>query len=285
MSLPNAQSYETIRLEPEGPLTWIVLNRPEKRNAINPLMLEELTAALGELGSEKSCRVIGIRGEGPSFSSGYDIGPAYTRAVDDRDAIDEWNDLRGRMDRMMAIWDSPLPVIAAVHGYCLAGATQLCTFCDLVIIADDAVVGSPGVGSGAGYVTPMYVLTVGIRRAKELGMIPGRQISGQRAAELGWANWSIGKEKLLDEVRSVAETIALKPRDLVAANKIAINRMAELAGFRFAISQLADIDVIAHRSDSAATVRKQVVAKGPAAVSREFAQERDERIQDLSSSG
>jgi enoyl-CoA hydratase len=263
-------TYETIRIEAEGPLAWLVLNRPEKRNAMNGQMLEDLVAAIAYLGGRQDARVIGIRGEGPSFSSGYDIGRTYAEAMEGRDAIDEWNDLRLRMERMMTIWDSPLPVIAAVHGYCLAGATQLCTFCDLVIVADDAIIGSPGGGIGAGYVSPMYVLTVGIRRAKVLGMIPGHQITGARAADWGWASWSVSEDELLDEVRKTAEIIALKPRDLVAANKIAINRVAELNGFRYAIHQLADIDVIAHRSASAEKARQSLTKNGPARVAREF---------------
>jgi enoyl-CoA hydratase len=266
-------SFETVRIEPDGPLAWVVLNRPEKRNAMNGQMLEDLVGAIGALGERQDVHVIGLRGEGPSFSSGYDIGRKYADAMESRDAIDEWNDLRLRMERMMTIWDSPLPVIAAVHGYCLAGATQLCTFCDLVIVADDAIIGSPGAGIGAGYVSPMYVLTVGIRRAKVLGMIPGHKITGAQAADWGWASWSVSEDLLLDEVRKTAAIIALKPRDLVAANKIAINRVAELNGFRYAIHQLADIDVIAHRSASAESARQSLTQQGPAEVAREFTRE------------
>jgi enoyl-CoA hydratase len=274
-----AYEFETIRVEPDGAITWIVLNRPEKRNAINGTMLDEFASAMTSLGADTNVRVVGVRGEGPCFSSGYDIGSEYTEAMESRDAFDEWDDLRGRLDRMMLIWDAPVPVIAAVHGHCLAGATQLCTFCDLVAVTDDATIGSPGLSSGAGYVSPMYVLTLGIRRAKELGMVPGRQITGRRAAEWGWANWSTLPDCLLSSVREVAEIIAMKPRDIVAANKVAMNRMAELAGFRYSISQLADIDVIAHRSRSAAAARRSLNNDGPGEVARRFAQEVNARLE------
>ena len=268
----SGRDYQTIGIEADGPLTWIVLNRPEKRNAMNGQMLTELADAVGELGSSPEVRAIGIRGAGPSFCSGYDIGHGYAAALADRDSFDEWMDLRSRMDRMMTIWDCPVPVIAAVHGYCLAGATQLCTFCDLVIVADDATIGSAGSGIGAGYVSPMYVMTVGMRRAKELGMVPGRQISGVKAVEWGWANWSVGEPSLLDEVRDVARRFALAPREIVAANKMAMNRIADMNGFRYAVAQLADIDVIAHRSAAAAAAGARLAAAGPGAVSRQLAQ-------------
>jgi enoyl-CoA hydratase len=264
-------SYETIRVEPDGPLTWIVLDRPAKRNAMNPQMLQELASAVTVLGADESVRTIGIRGAGPSFCSGYDIGRSYASALSDRDSFEEWADLRTRMDRMMTIWDCPVPVVAAVHGYCLAGATQLCTFCDLVIVADDAIVGSPGVSIGAGYVSPMYVLTVGMRRAKELGMVPGRQITGPQAVDWGWANWSVGRSALEAEVRDLARRFAMVPRAIVTANKIAMNRIAELNGFRHAIGQLADIDVIAHRSAAAGAAAKRLSDEGPGKLARDSA--------------
>jgi enoyl-CoA hydratase len=264
------RGYRTIRVEADGQLSWIVLNRPEKRNAMNGEMLDELAHAVRSLGASPDVRAIGIRGAGPSFCSGYDIGRGYAEALSGRDSFDEWNDLRSRMDKMMTIWDCPVPVIAAVHGYCLAGATQLCTFCDLVIVADDATIGSPGTGIGAGYVSPMYVMAVGIRRAKELGMVPGRQISGVQAVEWGWANWSVTAESLPGEVRDLAQRFALVPREIVAANKVAMNRIAEMNGFRYAVQQLADIDVIAHRSTAAAAAGARLTAEGPGKVARDF---------------
>jgi enoyl-CoA hydratase len=268
----SADNYQTIRIEADGPLTWVILNRPEKRNAMNRQMLDELAHAVSGLGAEPGVRAIAIRGAGPSFSSGYDIGGDYARRLADRDSLDEWNDLRSRMDRMMTIWDCPVPVIAAVHGYCLAGATQLCTFCDFVIVTDDSKIGSAGVGGiGAGYVSPMYVMVLGIRRAKELGMIPGRQISGDQAAEWGWANWSVSAVKLLDEVRQLAARCAVLPREIVAANKVAVNRMFEMNGFRYAVQQLADIDVIAHRSLAAAAAGAVLRTEGPGRQSRRVA--------------
>jgi enoyl-CoA hydratase len=244
-------AFETIRVEREESLAWVVLDRPRVHNAMNSQMLDELQSAVRALGSDPSVRVIGLRGEGKSFCSGYDIGSGYAGKLEDRDSMDEWHDLRSRMDRMMSVWDAPVPVIAAVHGHCLMGATQLCTFCDIVIVADDAVIGSAAVAIGAGFVSPMFALAVGVRRGKELGLIPGRHISGSRAADMGWANWAVSGDALLDEVRDVAGQMAQLPRELVAANKLSMNRIAEMQGFRLAVSQLADIDVIAHRSSAA----------------------------------
>jgi enoyl-CoA hydratase len=271
--------YSTIRLEHEDAVAWLVLDRPEKRNAINGVMLDEIAHALDGISREASTRVVVIRGEGPCFSAGYDIGTAYVSQLDNRDSMEEWADLRSRIDRLLRIWDCEVPVIAAVHGYCLMGATQLCALCDLILVADDARIGSVAVGIGAGYVSPVYALTVGIRRAKELTFDPGRQMSGTEAVAWGWANRGVAPDRLLGETRDLARRIATVPRELLTANKIAINRVAEMQGLRTAIRQVADIDVIAHRSRSTDSALSALRENGPAHIPNPVNQSRQDRHQ------
>ncbi|WP_425569133.1 enoyl-CoA hydratase/isomerase family protein [Pseudonocardia xishanensis] len=98
---------------------------------------------------------------------------------------------RANVNRYLAIWDHPKPVIAAVHGYCIAGATQMCVFADLTIVAEDARIGEPALPLGGGYIAPLWAPLVGPKRAKELAFLPGNAIDGRTAVEWGWANHAV----------------------------------------------------------------------------------------------
>src|ERR1700730_18881391 len=171
--------YETIRLERDGPLTWLVLNRPAKRNALSRQLLDEMGAALEVLARDDETRVIAIRGEGRSFSAGYDIERPAGPGVG-TDIVDDFDRLAGNVERFLQIWDHPKPVIAAIHGHCLAGATQLAVCCDLTIDADDAYIGTPTIPIGGGYIPPMVVSLVGPKRARQMSFIAGSHISGKQ---------------------------------------------------------------------------------------------------------
>ena len=173
--------------EPRPRVRRITMNRPEKRNSlIHPLrgaILETLRAH----DQDPDVSVTIIRGAGPSFSAGYDLGggneghemPYYTPGGEGawpRHVTEGW----------MSIWDLAKPVIAQVHGYCLAGGSELATGCDLVYMAEDAQMGYPAVRFGVPdmHFHPWFL---GMRKAMEM-MLTGDSISGIEAAELGWAN-------------------------------------------------------------------------------------------------
>ena len=210
------------------------MNRPEKRNSlINPLrgaILRELRRA--DTDPEISISI--VRGAGPSFSAGYDIGggnrglekPYYTAA-----GQGEWP--RHVTEGWMSIWDLAKPVIAQVHGYCLAGGSELATCCDLVYIAEDAQMGYPATRFG---VPDMHFHTwfLGMRRAMEM-MITGDSISGVEAVAEGWANRAFPADRLDEEVLAIAERIAQVPSDVVQLNKRVIHRQMEIMGLRTGI--------------------------------------------------
>src|SRR6201996_5492105 len=114
MDLQYAE-YRHIRVEHEENLSWIVLNRPDQANALSSELLDEFSHALETL-KTTGAPVLAIRGEGRGFSAGYDLGQVGTpRAAD---PVADRNRLQRNLDRYLAIWDHPKPVIAAVHGYC-----------------------------------------------------------------------------------------------------------------------------------------------------------------------
>jgi enoyl-CoA hydratase len=259
MHASTAHEYSHIRIEHETTLTWIVLNRPDRANALSNEMLDEISHALEWL-KDNGGPVLAFRGEGNGFSSGYDVGQvAAPKAVD---PIADRHRLQRNIDRYLAIWDHPKPIIAAVHGYCIAGASQLVSLTDITIVTEDAKIGQVPIPMGAGYTTPLWVPLVGPKRAKEIAFVPGNSIDGLTAVEWGWANHAVPQDLLLPSVRSLAERIALTPPDLLAIKKRSINRAMESMGMRQAVTGAPDADALAHTLPTVHDIRARIAEEG-----------------------
>jgi enoyl-CoA hydratase len=246
--LADGTEYKTIRLEREKDITWLVLNRPERLNAMTVALLDELEDALAQLAVDDDTKVIVIRGEGRAFSTGYDIERDESEVGHARDITEDFTRLDRNIQRFLKIWDHPKPVIAAVHGYCLAGATQLCVFCDITVVAEDARIGLPSIPIGGGYITPIWTPLVGPKRAKQMSFVAGSQISGTVASEWGWANYAVPENELWSNVRDLATEIAKIPSGILRMKKYAINRVAEVQGFRTIAPMGAETDALLHYS-------------------------------------
>lgn len=240
--------YSNILLDIEGPVAWITLNRPQRLNAMNDGLLEELDHALASLRGTAN-RVVVIRGAGRSFSAGYDlaadseeIGYAASRGpVHDRDR------LLANIELWTRIWRHEQPVIAAVHGHCVGGAAQLASMADITIVADDAtIMASPAIPIGGGYLSPLWVHLVGPKRAKLMSFDAGRKISGKKAADWGWAAESVPADELEDYVSELAISIARTPGNLLRLKKEAINRVTELEGLLTYARTGAETDALLH---------------------------------------
>ena len=230
--------------DPAPGVRRMTLNRPEKRNALNHGVRGQLIDALRGGDADESIRVMIVRGAGSCFSAGYELGggneglehPWFTSEGEGfwpRHVTEGW----------MGIWDLNTPVIAQVHGYCLAGGSELATGCDLVYVADDAKIGYPAVRFGVPDMQ-FHAWFMGMRTAMEM-MITGDSISGEEAARLGWANRSFPEADLDREVLAVAERIAKVPPDIVALNKRTVHRAMEAMGLRTAIRQGTDLCALA----------------------------------------
>jgi enoyl-CoA hydratase len=260
--------FATIRIDDEQAISWIVLNRPDQSNALSPTLLDEFSRALEHL-REAGAPVIGIRGEGRGFCAGMDLGH-YGGDSAIPDLAEDQARLQRNVDRWLAIWDHPKPVIAAIHGYCLGVGAQMCSFADLTIVAHDTRIGEPTVPIGGGYVAPTWVPQVGIRRAKELSFIPGNWIDGRTAVEWGWANHSVPAADLFSAVRSLAERMALTPPTVLAMKKRSINRAAEAAGFRDALAHIAEADALLHIDPAVLAIRQRIRVNGLKTVMAEY---------------
>src|SRR6476469_8242784 len=146
--MADVAHYETILTERIGKVERITLNRPEKRNALSQLLQRELINAVHAAESDKDVRVIVVRGAGPSFCAGYDLGGGGNELPygDGPLSVEEDVDLCMSFgEKWGNLWNCRIPVIAQVHGYCVAGGTDLALHCDMVIAAHDALCGFPPV--------------------------------------------------------------------------------------------------------------------------------------------
>ena len=225
------------------------LNRPEKRNALcNPLR-QELFNCLEDLDNDPKVKVIIIAGKGSCFCSGYDL--TYNNAEDLPFHTSKTDGFWPRhvTDGAFKIWDLSTPVIAEVHGYCLAGGTELAASCDLVYVADDAEIGYPVVRSMSPPDNQFFPWLMGLRNAMEM-MLTGESISGEEAVSQGFANKCFDKGSLSDEVIKIAEKVAKVPSDIQAINKRAVHRQMEAMGMRNGIRAGTEMQALAMHTKS-----------------------------------
>lgn len=234
---------ETVLYERVDRVAYVTLNRPEKLNAITTQLQTELLGLLDEAAADPAVHVAVVRGAGRGFCAGYDLtggGPSTPGVVDDR----AW--LESIVRGWLRIWDLPIPVVAAVHGVCLAGGTQLAAICDVTIAADDARIGTAQLPLGAGYVATFWTWLVGAKKAKEIFLRKGTIVTAAEAVEIGLFNRTVPADGLADEVARFAAEVARTPKDLLVLEKLAINRAFEAGGSHEALFQGIEIDAVAH---------------------------------------
>jgi enoyl-CoA hydratase len=244
-------SYETILYEPGDGIARITLNRPEKLNAISWQMQEELQQALWQADRDPAVHVVTLRGAGRSFSAGYDISPppgagATHAAFGHTMERDVWF-LEQATRMRMTLWEMHKPVIAGIHGHCLAGGTDVALLCDIVIAADDAKIGYPPVRALGSPVNHMWTYLVGPQWAKRL-LLTGDTISGAEAERIGLVLKAVPFEQLDAELDDLAGRMALIDVDLLAANKRIVNMALELMGAQTMQRMATERDAIARQA-------------------------------------
>jgi len=246
----------TVIYRRQGRVGMIGLNRPHKLNAMNRQLITDFVAALEEFSADDDARVGILYGEGAAFSSGVDLTPeGLYEAPDplrDRAAIEQ------SVRTWLRIWECPKPVIAQVHGYCIAGGTQPPLFCDIVAVAEEARIGFPKMPVGAGFISPMWSFRVGSQNARLMSYDVGSEITGRQAYEMGYAALIFPERLLAEKTYEVAERIARLPSDILAIKKASNNRVQELQGFRAAVLGAAEWDAIAHTSSTVAQAREWI---------------------------
>jgi len=235
----------------------LTLNRPEKRNALSNELRAELFDALRAADRDETVRVSIVRGAGTCFSAGYDLGADLTRGRPHPTAEGDGSWPRQVVHGWFEIWDLAKPVIAQVHGYCLAGGSELATACDLVYVAEDAQIGYPPVRLMSPPDTQFHPWLVGMRRAMEL-MLTGDPMSGAEAARIGFANRAFPPAELEAGVLDLAERVAKIPTSLQQINKRSIHRAMEIMGMRAAIRAGTELQALAFHQPESVEYRKEI---------------------------
>ena len=234
--------YESILYRPAERIARITLNRPEKRNALDFTLRRELVEALKRAERDDDVTLVLIDGAGPAFCSGYDLGinalepPEPPAGWVASKHFESWTDqfARSCFRDWMTIWDLLKPVVAKVHGYCLAGGSELMSLCDIAFVADDAVIGYPPM---RGMSTPDVVYfpwKLSMAHAKYL-QLTGNCVTGAEAARMGWVAKSFPADRLDDEVMRELRPLSRVAPDMLAANKAALNQVYEMMGMRTAL--------------------------------------------------
>jgi enoyl-CoA hydratase len=229
--------------DPQPAVRRLTLNRPGKRNALSNALRTELFTALRDADRDAEVRVVIIRGAGPCFSAGYDLAqdPAETPPWGITRADGGW--ARHVLQGWFEMMDLATPLIAQVHGFCLAGGTELATACDLVYVAHDAQIGYPPVRSMSPPDMAWHVWLLGMRRAME-AMLTGDSMTGDEAVAAGFANRAFPAAELDDRVLEIAARVAKVAPDLQALNKRVVHRAMDAMGMRDGMRATADINAL-----------------------------------------
>jgi len=265
--------FENIIYTVQNGRARITLNRPEKLNALSLELQAELAEALWEADNDRSVHCAIIKGAGRAFSAGYDLtgsggnvpvsrvqnpDGAYRggRSIDD----DAWQLERAQRFRM-AMFDMHKPVIAQVHGYCLAGGTDIALLCDMIIAADNATFGFPPARDLGALPNNMWLYNVGPQWAKRL-TLTGDTVTGAEAQQIGLILKAVPEDLLEQEVEGLAGRMAHIDPDLLSANKRIINTGLELMGARTLQRMAAENDVRGHNTRAADDFRQSVKERG-----------------------
>jgi len=224
--------YKEVIYEVKENIARITMNRPEKMNALGYDLWDSLLAAFAEAENDPEVRVIILTGSGKAFSSGWDLkgsyyiqGPKEKGQGTIRDAL---KNLRFISESYLKIMNIPKPVIAQVHGYCLAGGCYLQMLCDIAIASEDAVIGHPA-GQGGVDSLPLWITYLGMRRAKEL-LYSNQVMGAPEAARIGLINRAVPADKLEEEVWNLAKVLSEADPDGIAVQKEGFHAHADITG-------------------------------------------------------
>ena len=207
-----------VLAEDIGAVRRLTLNRPDKLNALDRDLMLALLEALDAAATDPGVHVVVLRGAGRAFCSGYDLAADADAGVLDEDG---WRAvLVEDTRRMLRVFDHPKPIVASVHGYCLAGGVDLMLATDLCVAADDAVFGYVDVRFGSGVVSMFLPWVVGARAAKELLLTGADRVPATEAHRIGLANRVVRRGEAAFQAITLAKEIAAFPQACMRADRM-----------------------------------------------------------------
>ncbi|AOS79558.1 MULTISPECIES: crotonase/enoyl-CoA hydratase family protein [Hydrogenophaga] len=228
-------SFNTLRIDQDASnprVARLLLNRPERLNAINDDTPREIRAAVEWANTNDEVHVILVEGAGKGFCGGYDLSHFGEGDIDHPcqqerhpwDPLDDYAFMKRNTEDFMSLWRSPKPTIAKVHGAAVAGGSDIALCCDLLVMAEDARIGYMPTRVWGCPTTAMWTYRLGPTRAKQL-MFTGDVIDGRTAADWGLANEAVPRDELDARALALAERIAGVPRSHLAMHKMVVNQV------------------------------------------------------------
>lgn len=229
--------YEQIEYTVSQSVATLVLNRPDKMNALSDRLLLEMQHALDTVNDDKEVRVVVISGKGKAFCAGFDLSPREEPLT----TVQHWREhVKLGNDTWWKIWRLRVPVIAAVNGYALGGGCDMSMVCDYTLAADNAMFGEPEIQFQSSPPFNIAPWILGMKAAKEF-LLFGDRVPAAEAVRLGLANRVVPAEELMAEARRTALRLVKLPPPAVELNKVGLNRSFEMRGFQPAIEYGAEL--------------------------------------------
>jgi len=227
-----------VTYEKDGRIARVTLNRPEVLNAIDDELPQALADCVARANSDRGVHVIVLSGAGRAFCAGYDL-TAYAQTPGPNDATQElpWDPMKDyalvmrNTELFMSLWRSYRPVICKVHGFAIAGGSDIALCADMIVMADDAEIGYMPARVWGCPTTAMWVYRLGAERAKRM-LFTGDRIKGPEAEKLGLVLRSVPAAELDDEVEALAERMAGVPVNQLMMQKLVINQAIEAMGLK-----------------------------------------------------
>ena len=276
MGMKWLKSTECVNFEVSDSVARITLNRPDKRNALSALTLRELNQALLEADDRTDVNAILLSGAGKDFCAGYDLTDSYGGKADAASEYDPaayrtragtldddiWF-LERQQDLTLIMLDLYKPIVAKVHGNCLAGGTDLAFSCDIVLAADNARIGFPAARANGTPPTNLWFYHCGPQWSKRM-LFTGDTISGLDAAKIGLVLDAYPVDELDAEAEDLVRRIASVDAEILSTHKRVVNMQMELAGAKQSQRYAAELDARAHLSQGPrrARFKRDMAEKG-----------------------
>ena len=229
-------AYTTLKYAVAGRIARITLNRPARLNAINDKMPREIRRAVEAANEDDRVHVIVLAGAGKAFCAGYDLkqfaeGDATNRWTQDMpwDPMRDYKGMKANTDDFLSIWRSYKPVICKVHGYAVAGGSDIALCADIVIMAEDAKIGYMPARVWGCPTTAMWVYRLGAEKAKRM-LLTGDTVDGREAKAMGLVYDAVPAAKLDAAVNALAKRMAGVPKNQLMMQKLMINQAYENMG-------------------------------------------------------
>ena len=226
----------TIHYEKTGRIVRITLNRPEVRNAINDELPVDLAEAVARADADPEVHVMVLSGAGEAFCAGYDLtyyaegnGSGDVTQPMPWDPIKDYSFMWRNTQHFMSMWRAMKPVVCKVHGFAVAGGSDIALCADMTIMAEDAQIGYMPARVWGCPTTAMWVYRLGAERAKRM-LFTGDKISGREAADMGLVLKAVPADQLDDAVEEMAARMATVPINQLAMQKMVINQAIEQTG-------------------------------------------------------